>query len=233
MNHYALNSWIAIASRKARAQRTEATRLIIKGRKFCREGRALGAEKPNSDPRGTNLLKAGKELNQIGCRLIGNAEDGRWQRRHWHLAAALLNGKTYFRCEAKINEQKTGKADSSLIADAIQLHLPLDLQTYALFIAKEWLLRGGLTLRATFRDTQRLAALDKAKVDFAQTRVEKAKLERERTWSTNHLKRAQAALDEAVAQVASLTSRWDDLQLRMAKLEGEIRQLEPAAEEVA
>jgi len=146
VNHSALKTQINEEAAAAKAQRREATHLIVEGRKLRREGRALGAEKPEPDERGIALLKQGWDNHSRGHDLLETAEDGRDDRRHLHLAAALLNGRTYKQCESKINEQKTGKPAASYIARLIEPYLPKSTKAEAKALASDWLdgVEGGI-----------------------------------------------------------------------------------------
>lgn len=159
MNHSALKTEINEKSAAAKAQRREATQLIIEGRKLRREGRALGAEKPDPDQRGVALLEQGWDNHSQGRDLLWEAEDGRDDRRHLHLAAALLNGRTYKQCEPTINEQKTGKASASCIARLIEPHLPKGVD--AMVLATDWLdgVEGGINRVRTLHLLARLDEL--------------------------------------------------------------------------
>lgn len=129
MNHSALKTEIIEMATTASAQRREATTLLNEGRKLRREG--------NSDQ--------GWAKHREGMALRWDANDEREYRRHLHLAAALLNGRPYLRCEAKYDEEHTGPALSGLIGRFIKPHLPESLD--AADIAAEWLSQGNVRLR--------------------------------------------------------------------------------------
>lgn len=145
MNHSALKTEINQAATTATTQRRDATQLIIEGRKLRREGRALGKDQPDPDGRGAALLAKGWSNHSDGMDLLSEAEDRREDRRHLHLAAALLNGRTYKRCESKINEQKTDQASAGWIASLIEDYLPEGCD--ASEFACDWLAKGNVKLR--------------------------------------------------------------------------------------
>jgi len=143
----ALKIQINAATAATRQQRLEATKLIVSGRKLRRGGRALGGDSPiNPDVKGLALLKQGWERHRQGMRHLGVAESGRYDRRHQHLAAALLNGRTYKRCEPTIKPH-TLIASVTMITPLITSCLPVKQQNDAQKLVREWLDRGDVRLR--------------------------------------------------------------------------------------
>jgi len=228
--HSALKAQINTATALTKARRAEATRLITKGRKLRGEGRALGDTKPDPKALGARLLAQGRDLHSTGMDLLSDAEDGRRDRRHLHLAAALLNGRRYSRCESSFS-QNTGPASSSEIAAIIQPHLPNKLKVHAEFIAMTWLDKKDITLRA-LADGDQLTnqmALDEQRAKLAKAREEEAKLEQEQKWSKVNFDRARDRVGVLQRELASTASRLECLQGSMAELEEEIRRLEGEA----
>ena len=156
MNHDALKTEIKTAAAETTTQRREATRLYIKGRKLRHEGRALG-DTPDIE-RGEDLLKEGWNLHNQAADLIYETESTRYDRRHLHLAAAMLNGRTYLQCEPKTNPQKTGSANDRAIGYHIQEFLPEgdNADAQALAFAKEWVKNGNVRIRFD-REANRVA----------------------------------------------------------------------------
>ena len=149
MDTRALKIQINAATAATRQQRLEATNLIVSGRKLRRGGRALGATKPDPDLKGLALLKQGWERHRKGMSLLGAAESGRYDRRHMHLTAALLNCRTYQRCESSTNPHTPSASVSKIVTflQTIAPHYEGGLQQDALNLAREWLDRGDVRLR--------------------------------------------------------------------------------------
>jgi len=222
VNRSALKSQINISTLTTRAQRREASRLIISGRKLRAKGRAL-ADAPTTKVKADRLLKQGWDNHKTGMSLLGDAEAGRNDRRHASLAAALLNGKTYLRCEPKINPAKTPKVDAEMLAGYIKPHLPLEEQKHALHIAEMWAKDGHVRL-AYIREQGlvRLLHIDKKEAEVVALKAKIGRAEQdfqhqkrqESTAQARHasqVKRREASADELYA----LQSRLADLELEL------------------
>jgi len=171
VNHSALKNEINLQATTTHDQRHDATRLFIKGRKLRREGRALGAEgNGGPDPeKGVQLLKQGWQAHQDAEYLIMTGEDTRCDRRHLHLAAAMLNGRTYLRCERSYNEQATDKPGYRTIRFHIEDFLPSEDKALANVLAQAWLDNGNVRLKYD-RETDRvqLVAVDAPLIEQAE-----------------------------------------------------------------
>jgi|SaaInlLV_10m_DNA_2_1039722.scaffolds.fasta_scaffold02497_8 hypothetical protein len=200
MIHSALSSQINVNSRLTAAQRHEASRLIISGRKLRKDGREL---------RDSNKVKAERLIAQGWCRhtagidLLDQAEDSRNERRHAHLAAALLNGKTYEQCESKRNPHKTPDADFTVIGGYIRPHLPAGEQKHSEAIAQAWLKSGNL--RLSYIQDKGIAGL----VALDQKRSEIAKLKGEFDEQTRRCGIASSALRAAQKTVERRQADYD------------------------
>lgn len=132
MKHDALKSQINSAASTAATQRREATQLLGEGRQLRKSGNQ----------------SEGWDKHREGMALRWDANDEREYRRHLHLSAALLNGRTYKRCEAKYDEEHTGPASAGLIGPLIEPYLTLLPEGMdADDIAAKWLHEGDARLR--------------------------------------------------------------------------------------
>lgn len=146
MRHDSLKSDIQTAQATTRTQRASASKLLHQGRTLRKQ-----AESEPDPTKKASLLSEGDNCRLGSLHLRYTANSGRFDRRHMHLAAALLNGKTYFQCEAKCEAKPLAK----VLAPLIQPHLPETEQAEAAFFAETWLKTGDTRLKA-LRD-QKLA----------------------------------------------------------------------------
>lgn len=196
MRHDSLKTQIRIAQATTRIQRSEATKLIHKGRDL-RKKAATETTRVKQD----RLSNKGWECRSTSMDLRSAANDGRNDRRHMHLAAALLNGRTYQQCEAKCDPKN--KPSASILGAWIKPYLSKEEQTHAEYIAETWLKDGTLRLRyIEDKGIVQLLALDKQKADIETTK--------------QSIKLAETALMNARAQTASTERNIAHLQATLA-----------------
>lgn len=171
MNHLILKSNIRVAQATARMQRTESHKLLHRGRKLRKQSQGH----VSMDPLHREQYQAeGQECRRSGLYLRNQAEYNRDYRRTMHLAAALLNGKTYEQCEQKCNPKNP--PDAAAIGGFIRAYLPPGEREHSEYIAQRWVL--GWTM-ADIR-TQGLAPLAekaKRKAEMAKQKASMAKLQ--------------------------------------------------------
>jgi len=131
MNHSALKTTIKTATKTTHTQRSEASRLILSGRKLRNDGRTV-------TPEDAELLKQGWAEHSEGMDLLRSAECGRGDRRYLGLAAALLNGTPYIKCESRLNDN-TEPPYPHEISSIISKFLPEDVQSEAKQLVQMWL----------------------------------------------------------------------------------------------
>jgi len=225
MNTYALKSNIRISSITTRVQRREATRMLAKGRELRKKSRDL-AISTGPSPKSKRLQAEGNQFHDQGMGLLDCSNDSRDLRRHQHLAAALLHGKTYLACEAKIDETRTSKPDAKTLATIIRHCLPEEEQKHAEHIASMWLDKGDMRLRA-MRDGEVLNLIALNRIDAEIATVNKSLLTavllvktREKYVSRVRLdlEVKEKSLEEAKQQVASMRLRIDDLKFQKEEM---------------
>lgn len=191
MNHAHLKSQINIATLTTRATRQEASRLLHKGRKLRRQAESSPAR---SNPSKSHaLMNQGWDAHEAGMALRENAEAGRLDRRHMHLSAALLNGKTYLGCEPKRDSTRTPTADPNQIATYITPHLPQAEKKHAQYIAQMWCGQGNVRLHYIREmGLVRLFTIDKteAEIKECEAKIQKFK------WDLHHAQKEECRADE-------------------------------------
>ncbi len=221
-NHSALSAQINISTLTTKAQRQEASRLIIKGRKLRAQGRDLGAEQSEPSRKATRLLKQGWANHATGMNLLDQCEGTRNERRHAHLAAALLNGRTYKQCEPTINKQKTPQPSAQCISEHLRLHLPKEMRAHAEFITEKWL-QGDLRLRDLQNEgLARLIEIDSLEAGIAQAKREQKTQTKKlqlamgaRAQSQQMHARNERLLAEASDRCTEAESKIDDLKAKL------------------
>ena len=177
MNHSKLKAQLYIETITARVARERATQLIVSGRKLRQEGREVQRqgwklrqddEKEVAETKSKRLLAKGWDKHRTGMGLIEDFEDSRFYRRCLHLAAAMLNGKTYCQCERYTDLDQTPLMRADDLAEIIKPYLPTRMQVHAEYAAKRWLKDGDMRLKTLYeKDIGILMRLDvkKAEVD--------------------------------------------------------------------
>lgn len=142
MNHDSLKTEIKTAQTTTREQRAEATKLIHQGRSLRKQ-----AKTETDEVKKARLNAEGWNCHHDGVYLRAEANYGRPERRHLHLAAALLNGRTYLQCEQKCEEKPSASMLGRLIAPFLS---DID-KPNSDAIAKSWLTQevrlSGLTAK--------------------------------------------------------------------------------------
>lgn len=224
MRHDSLKSEIKIAMATTRIQRTEANKFRAKAKALFEKAKA------ESDQTKQSILnKRGWDLRCQGMGLRSEANSGRSNRRYMHLAAALLNGRSYKQCEGRCESHK--KPQTKDLAARIQPHLPMAERPHAEYIAEMWLKDG--TLRLTYIREQglvRLLSLDKQKATIVATRTSIRLAEQvlkdteNRVAATERwLHEQQFALQRQKAEVVKATETLDGLYERLAEQEAHLR----------
>ncbi len=215
MRHTSLKTDIKIAQSTARIQRAEASKLIHKGRDLRK--RASSEPDPAKKAR-LDSVGWGCRDESVGLRAEANA--GRSDRRHMHLAAGLLNGKTYLQCESKCEDPPSATS----LAIWIKPHLPADEQTHAEFIAETWLKTGEIR----HKEIREQGLVERLALDKKAAEVTKVKLEIKNTDREHRHHQAQVQQTERhLAQHKAIAAKWytklGDLQTQCARLESDLQ----------
>ena len=225
MNTYALKSNIRISSITASTARREATRMLAKGRALRKESRE-SAISTGPSPKSKRLQEEGNQLHEQGMSLRDHVDGDQDKRRHRHLAAALLHGKTYKACEPKIDKTRTSKPNPQTLAAILRPCLPHEEQQHAEHIATMWLDKGDMHLRALRQgEVLHLIALDQIDVEITEAkkahgqarllvRTREMYVSRART----DLEVKEKSAEEARTKVASMQSRIEDLEFQKEEL---------------
>jgi hypothetical protein len=137
MRHDTLKTEIKTAQTTTHNQRAEASSLIRRGRDLRKQCRA----ESNQDTK-LSLYDEGEKCRVTGMALRADANYDRDSRRHMHLAAGLLNGKTYLQCESKCESLPYAKA----IASWVKPCLPEGVDATAL--VQEWITKGEVKAKS-------------------------------------------------------------------------------------
>lgn len=224
MRHDSLKTQIRIAQATTRIQRSEATKLIRKGRDLRKK-----ATTETTRIKQDRLNNKGWECRSTSMDLRSAANDGRNDRRHMHLAAALLNGRAYQRAEAKCDPKN--KPSASVLGAWIKPYLPKEEQTHAEYIAELWLKDGTIRLNhIEDKGLVQLLALDKQKADIEGTKrsiklAEKALTEAQGavTQQERWIASAQTKLADQKANAVKATAHLDGLHTQLAGQEASLR----------
>lgn len=149
MNHSTLKSEIQSVMATTRTERAEANKLIRQGRKL----RKLALSEHDAVKK-AQLLSEGWGDHGTSVALRHQANMGRSTRRSMHLAAALLNGKTYQQCEQKC----VFPPSASYIGKHVAPYLPEADQKNAGTIAEMWVKEGTVRARDLLTQPQEVAA---------------------------------------------------------------------------
>lgn len=215
MRHTSLKTDIKIAQATARIQRAEASKLIRKGRDLRKQ--ATAEPDPTKKARMASVGWVCRD-DSMGLRATANA--GRNDRRHMHLAAALLNGKTYLQCEKEAED----KPSPTGIAAWIKPHLPVDEQAHAEFIAETWLTTGEIRHKEIREQglVERLA-LDKKAATITGLKVQIKTTDREYQSHQSQVMQTERYLAQHKANAAKWYTKLGDLQTQCSKLESSLQ----------
>ena len=150
MNRLTLTYTIRIASALARMQRSSARNLLREGREGCRLARL------SQDGRAIARALKQQQINietAVNLRYKSHHVD----RRSMHLAAALLNGRTYLQCERKCEQAPSAQG----IFEHIRF---VDYPRFfcSPWITEEWLKRGDVRLSRLLEEEAQRKADEKA-----------------------------------------------------------------------
>jgi len=213
MRHISLKTEIQIVQTTARIQRATATKLIHRGRDLRKRIRT----EPDLPQAKQNCLhREAEDCRLEGMSLRGTANSGRAARRVMHLAAALLNGKTYLQCEKETED----KPDVDGIAHWIKPQLPLEEQPHAQFIAETWIKTGEIR----HREIREQGLVERIGFDKAQAVINKLKGEIKTTEQSYQNCQAQVQQTERSLVLTRDTAvKWHD---KLEGLKGQCQTLE-------
>lgn len=224
MRHDSLKTSIRIAQATTRIHRSEATKLRAKAQALYKKAKA-----ETDQTKKTRLDNKGWGCSQQSVALRAEANSERGDRRHMHLAAALLNGRTYKQAEAKCEPHK--KPQAKTLVAWIRPHLPAAEQAHAEYIAEVWLKDG--TLRLThIQETGlvQLLSLDKQKATIASTKAsiklaEKALADARQqvTATERNIAHQQALLNSTKATETKAKETLTGLLAQLAQQEADLR----------
>lgn len=156
-----------------------------------------------------------KALRKLANKLLEEANDGRWDRRHLHLAYCYLKGRTYRQCEAKCDPEN--KPSASTIASIVNRYKEVTGKAeteITLGHLQFWLQTGDLTrwqIEASYHQKKAVENADKARQD-ARSKLERvqgdlARYERQkgdyerriRELDTHRIPQAQKEIEQAEA----------------------------------
>lgn len=214
MRHTSLKTEIQIQQATTRIQRASATKLIRQGRDL----RKQAAAEPDTAKQ-ARMAAQGWVCRTDSMDLRAKANDGRSSRRVMHLAAALLNGKTYLQCE----KTAESKPDAQSIASWIKPHLLPEEQPHAEFIAETWLSTGEIRLR----EIREQGLVERLGLDKAQAVIDKLKVEIKRTeQSHSYYQGIEQQHERSLVQARATTIKWratlSDLQWKCLELEADL-----------
>ena len=224
MRHDSLKTQIKIAQATTHIQRSEANKFRAKSKALYK-----AAEAEQDQTKKIRLNNKGWDFRCQTINLRTEANSDRNARRHMHLAAAMLNGRTYKQCEAKCDPHK--KPPAKALATWIAPYLPAAERAHAEYIADSWLKDGTLRLTRIQDDgIVQLLALDKHKANIAATKTsiliaEQAltKLQGEAAQRERWIIDSQNQLVDYRAKIAKATETLTGLNSQLAGQEATLR----------
>lgn len=218
MNRFHLKAEIRAESLKASTFRREATKLIRKGRRLRAESRqeSNAAKAKQLDAKGWAARSQGLDLRDA-------AEAGRYDRRHMHLAAGLLNGRTYLRCEAKCDPRH--KPNAEKLGAILAPSLPASERPHAKYIAEIWL--GGEARLKDIRERglDRLLEQDKKQAEITALQRQILRAEQDHQNARVRIASAETDLRRCREHADTCTKALDTLILRKSDMESELRRM--------